>query len=66
MQSIQANGYPIVFGENGYEFLNSFIVENNYSSIFILSDTNTNEFCLTRFLPFLATDKTIEIIEIEM
>ena len=65
MQSIQANGYPIVFGENGYEFLNNFIVENNYSSIFILSDTKTNEFCLTHFLPLLATDKTIEIIEIE-
>lgn len=65
MQSIQANGYPIVFGENGYEFLNSFIVENNYSSLFILSDTNTNEFCLTHFLPLLATDKNIEIIEIE-
>ncbi|MDI1315981.1 3-dehydroquinate synthase [Flavobacterium sp.] len=65
MQSIQANGYPIVFGENGYEFLNTFIKENNYSSIFILSDTNTNEFCLTRFLPFLATDKKLEIIEIE-
>lgn len=65
MQSIQANGYPIVFGENEYEFLNTFIAENNYSSIFILSDTNTNELCLARFLPFLATEKTIEIIEIE-
>ena len=65
MQSIQANGYPIVFSENGYEFLNSFIEENKYSNIFILSDSHTNEYCLSRFLPFLATDKTIEIIEIE-
>ena len=65
MQSIAANGYPILFGENGYEFLNSFIKENNYSIIFILTDTNTNEYCLTRFLPFLSTEKTIEIIEIE-
>jgi 3-dehydroquinate synthase len=65
MQSIQANGYPILFGENGYAFLNSFIEENKYSNIFILVDTHSNEYCLTRFLPFLATEKTIEIIEIE-
>lgn len=65
MQSIQANGYPIVFSENGYEFLNDFIEENKYSNIFILSDSHTNEYCLSRFLPLLATGKTIEIIEIE-
>lgn len=65
MQSIQANGYPILFGENGYEFLNRIIEENKYSNIFILLDTHSNEYCLPRFLPFLATDKTIEIIEIE-
>lgn len=65
IQSITANGYPILFSENGYDFLNTFIEENSYSTIFILSDTNTNEHCLSRFLPFLATEKTIEIIEIE-
>lgn len=65
MQSIQANGYPILFGENGYSFLNDFIEENKYSNIFILVDTHSNEYCLSRFLPFLATEKTIEIIEIE-
>ncbi len=65
MQPIAANGYPIVFSENGYEFLNDLIEKNKYSNIFILSDTNTNEYCLSRFLPLLATNKTIEIIEIE-
>ena len=65
MQSIAANGYPIVFSENGYEYLNDLIEKNKYSIIFILSDTNTNEYCLSRFLPLLATNKTIEIIEIE-
>ena len=65
MESIQANGYPILFAEKSYDLLNRYIEENNYSSIFILTDTNTNEYCLTRFLPYLATEKTIEIIEIE-
>ena len=65
MQSIQANGYPIYFGEKGYEIISSFIEENNYSNIFILVDDRTNTFCLPKFLSFLATEKTIEIIEIE-
>jgi 3-dehydroquinate synthase len=65
MQTIQANGYPVLFGEKEYETLNAFIQKSNYSSIFILVDNHTNDLCLSRFLPFLATDKTIEIIEIE-
>ena len=65
MQSIKANGYPILFGENAYNSLNTFTEKNNYSIIFILTDNNTNEYCLSRFLPFLATNKAIEIIEIE-
>lgn len=65
MQPIQANGYPIYFGEKGYEILSNFIEENNYSNIFILVDDKTNAFCLPIFLPSLATQKTIEIIEIE-
>ena len=65
MQTIQANGYPVLFGEKEYETLNTFIKKNKYSNLFILVDSHTNELCLLRFLSFLATDKTIEIIEIE-
>lgn len=65
MQSIEANGYQIFFNENGYEKINVFISENNYSSIFILVDEHTNEYCLPKFLPNLATEIPIEIIEIE-
>ena len=65
MHPIQANGYPIYFGERGYEILSDLITEKNYSTIFILVDSNTNEFCLPKFLSFLATEKAIEIIEIE-
>jgi 3-dehydroquinate synthase len=65
MQTIQANGYEVHFNENGYDLLHKFIADNNYSSLFILVDSNTNEKCLLRFLSFLANDKNIEIIEIE-
>lgn len=65
MQSISANNYFIHFNEKGYSILNDFLVEKNYSSLFILVDSHTNEFCLPLFLPYLATEISIEIIEIE-
>lgn len=65
MQTISANGYTVFFGEKEYDSLNHFIAQNKYSNLFILVDSNTNEQCLLRFLSFLATDKNIEIIEIE-
>jgi 3-dehydroquinate synthase len=65
MQTILANNYPIHFNENGYEALNSFLSESKYSNIFIIVDNNTEEFCLSKFLPYLQTDLTIEIIEFE-
>jgi len=65
MQSIQANNYPIHFNEKAYEALNLHLKENKYSSLFIIVDSNTNEFCLPKFLPFLETSLAIEIIEFE-
>lgn len=65
MQSIEANGYSIYFNESGYDAINQILIENKYSSIFILVDEHTNDFCLPKFLPNLATEIAIEIIEIE-
>lgn len=65
MQAIEANGYSIYFNENGYEKINSLLVAQNYSILFILVDEHTNDFCLPKFLPNLATEIPIEIIEIE-
>ena len=65
MQSIEANGYSIYFNEKGYEEINKTILAKKYSSIFILVDEHTNDFCLPKFLPNLATEIPIEIIEIE-
>ena len=44
MQTIQANNYPIFFNEKGYEALNLHLANNKYSNIFIIVDSNTNEF----------------------
>jgi len=65
MQSIQANNYPIYFNEKGYEALNSFLKESKYSNLFLIVDSNTNEFCLSKFLPYLETDLAMEIVEFE-
>jgi 3-dehydroquinate synthase len=65
MQTIQANNYPIYFNAKGYEALNLHLKENKYSNIFIIVDSSTNEFCLPKFLPYLETELTIEIIEFE-
>jgi 3-dehydroquinate synthase len=65
MQTIQANNYPVHFNEKGYEALNSNLKTTKYSNVFIITDSNTNEYCLHKFLPYLETDLTIEIIEFE-
>lgn len=65
MESIQANNYPIHFNEKAYEALNNHLQEHKYSKIFIIVDTQTNEFCLPEFLPLLATEISLEIIEFD-
>jgi 3-dehydroquinate synthase len=65
MQPIEANGYSVIFNEEGYKALNNQISENNYSKIFIIVDSITNEVCLPKLLPYIATELTIEIIEFE-
>jgi 3-dehydroquinate synthase len=65
MTSIQANGYPIYFNENGYEALNTHIAASKYSSIFVIVDSHSNEYCLPHFLPYLAVEIPIEIVEFE-
>jgi 3-dehydroquinate synthase len=65
LKTIQASSYPIHFNEKGYTALNQHLSENKYSTIFIIVDTNTNEFCLPKLLPLIETDSTIEIIEFE-
>lgn len=65
MNTILATDYSIVFNEEAYAKLNEILQQKNYSKIFIIVDENTNEFCLPQFLPLLATDIPLEIIELE-
>jgi len=55
----------VYFSENGYTNLNKLLQIKNYSSIFVLTDNNTNENCLDVFLSEIITEIPIEIIEIE-
>jgi len=65
MQSIKANGYSVIFNDAGYNELNRIISENNYSTLFIIVDSITNEVCLPKLLPLITTESPIEIIEFE-
>lgn len=63
MKKIETLKYPIYFGEKGYEYLANFVSEKNYSKLFVLVDSNTNEYCLTSFLQMFPFE--VEVIEIQ-
>ena len=63
--TIEAQNYCIYFNEEGTRFINHLIAERRPSKLFLLVDSHTNEHCLPAFLPDLATDIPLEIIEIE-
>ena len=65
MNSILAQNYSVHFNEKGFNELNQFLIDNKYSSIFLITDTNSNEHCLPIFIGNLETDLNIEIIEFE-
>src|SRR5699024_1584287 len=55
----------IFYPTTAYTELSSLLKTENYSSVFILVDENTQALCLPKFLPQLATSLRVEIIEIE-
>lgn len=62
---IEASSYKIHFQKKGYSALNDLIKQKNYSSIFLIVDTTTFEYCYPRLIPHLETDVPLEVIEIE-
>ena len=39
----------IYFGEEGWSYLNKSILKSNYTKLFVLVDSNTNNHCLPYF-----------------
>lgn len=56
---------PVFYTEEAYQKLNNYISTSVPSSIYILVDTNTHNFCLSAFLQRLQTEKEIEVIEMD-
>lgn len=65
MKSIKATQYNVEFVEKNYQVLNSFLASKNYSSVFLLVDTNTEENCLPFFLQQSGLAAPLEVISIE-
>lgn len=65
MKSIQAATYLVHFQEKAYQELSKLVNATNYSTIFILVDENTFEYCYPKFIQNFATNTRIEVIEIE-
>lgn len=65
MEAIKTADYTIYFSHDCYDFLQNVLTSDNYASIFIITDTNTSQYCLPSFLSQVATELPIEIIEIE-
>ena len=63
IRSFQQN--RVYFNEKGYEELNLFLADNNFSRIFVLVDSNTHGHCLPSFLPNVETQIPVEVIEME-
>ena len=57
MKEIKANNYSVFFNDEGYNELYNHVQSENYSTIFIHLDNNTNNHCLKVFL------KQIQIID---
>lgn len=65
MEALKTAGYTIYFNDNCYTCLQEVLLRENYSSLFIIADTNTSQYCLPNFLSQVVTELPIEIIEIE-
>lgn len=65
MDALKTTAYTIYFNEDCYTYLQEVLLREKYSSLFIIADTNTSQYCLPNFLAQVVTELPIEIIEIE-
>ena len=65
MKFIKATQYNVEFVEKNYQVLTSFLASKNYSSVYLLVDSNTEENCLPIFLQHSGLSIPLEVISIE-
>lgn len=65
MTAINATDYFIRFNDKAYAALTEYLSKNQYSGLYIIVDSNTNEYCLPTLLSQLETEARIEIIEVD-
>ncbi len=64
METLSSNGHSVYFDDNFIE-LSSFLAQGNYSKIFFLADTNTEEKCLPLLTASLKNLPEYDIIEVD-
>ncbi len=62
MKSIHAQDYAIHFNTTSYAALNAHLAEKKYSTVLILVDETTHNYCLPDFLDELERPTTLDII----
>jgi 3-dehydroquinate synthase len=65
MKPLKTTDYNIYFNDECYTYLQDVLSDKSYSLLFIITDTNTSQYCLPDFLARVITEIPIEIIEIE-
>ena len=65
MENIQAHQHTIFFSSEEKDFFTDLLHQKDYSSVFILVDTNTEAHCLPLFLAAYHCPENYEIISIE-
>lgn len=65
MPVIKSLGYNICVGKDALKKLSAFLKRSNYSSLFIICDENTIQFCLPTLIMTCPALKEAEIIELE-
>ncbi len=65
MKPIFSKNSVVYFNSDCYTAINQHLKNNNYSTVFIIVDTNTIEFCYPTFIQDLECDIPIEVIQID-
>jgi 3-dehydroquinate synthase len=57
----ESKGYNIYNGTEALDFLFQYLIEKDYSTVFVLTDSNTQKHCLPQLSPYLIDFKHISI-----